>query len=168
MKHRMFLGALVCVCAIAAWAAAAGASASNGATVVQGIQTPVTSGPCYDPAAFGSYTMSGGLVGCWYTDTLVLTGVHPSGTVDLSGTEHFVGCLDLDGNGNCSADDPAGTFTTTFTFTGKYDAAGNELHGRCHHPIVSGSGGFATVGGVIDFTDDVSTGCARYTGSIRL
>jgi hypothetical protein len=30
----------------------------------------VVSGPCYDPAAFSSYTMSGSLIGCLYTDTL--------------------------------------------------------------------------------------------------
>jgi hypothetical protein len=166
MKRVRFLGALVTVC-VAASAAVAGASGSAG-SAVRGVQTPVYSGPCFDPAAFASYTMGGDLVGCWYIDTIALTGLQPSGTVELAGTEHFVGCLDRDANAACGAGDPTGTFATTFTFTGKYDASGNELHGRCHHPIVSGTGGFATVSGVIDFVDDVSTGCASYTGSVRL
>jgi hypothetical protein len=56
----------------------------------------------------------------------------------------------------------------TFTFTGKFDAVGNEIHGRCHHPIVSGTGGFTGVTGVINFTDDVTAGNASYTASISL
>jgi hypothetical protein len=167
MKRVRFGVVLVWACVVAAWTAVSGASGSNGASV-RGTQTPVTSGLCFSSAAFGSFTMTGDLVGCWYTDTLVLDGLHPSGTVQLSGTEHFVGCLDLGGDGSCGAGDPTGTFSTTFTFTGKYDTSGNEIHGRCNHPIVSGTGGFAGSGGVINFIDDVTTGDASYTGSIRL
>jgi hypothetical protein len=158
----------ICVSVLAALSAASGASGSTGASVVRGTQTPVTSGPCFSDAAFGSYTMTGGLIGCWYTDTLVLEGLQPSGTVQLSGTEHFAGCLDLGGDGTCSAGDPAGTFSTTFTFSAKYDELGNEIHGRCHHPIVSGTGGFANATGVIHFTDDVTTGDSYFTGPISV
>ena len=168
MKRVRFLVGLVCVLVLASWTAVSGASGSNGAAVVQGTQTPVTSGLCFNALVVGSYAMSGGLVGCWYTDTIVLTGLHTSGTVQLSGTEHFVGCLDLNGDGTCGAADPAGTFSTTFTFTGKYDASGNEIHGRCNHPIVSGTAAFAGATGVINFTDDVTTGDASYTGPISL
>jgi hypothetical protein len=167
MNRLSFAAVLVCLFVIAAWAAASGAFGGNGATVVRGTQTPVASGPCFDAAALGSYTMSGGLVGCWYTDTVVLNGLHPGGTVQVSGTEHFVGCLDLGGDGSCVGD-PAGTFSTTFTFTAKYDASGNEIHGRCHHPIVSGTGGFLGATGLINFSDDVTTGDASYTGPISL
>jgi hypothetical protein len=43
-----------------------------------------------------------------------------------------------------------------------------EIRGRCQHPIVSGTGGFATASGVITFKDDVTTGIAPYRGNIRL
>lgn len=166
MRNVRFIGALVTVCVVAATTAVSGASGNSGSSV-QGIQTPVGSGSCFDAAALDSYTMTGDLVGCWYTDTFLLIGVQPSGVVNLSGTEHFVGCLDMNGDKTCGAGDPSGTLATTFTFTGKFDASGNELHGRCHHPIVSGTGGFAAAAGVINFTDDVATGRSYYTGSIR-
>src|SRR5262249_16713666 len=110
MKYGRFLGALLCGCAITGWLAASGVSASNGATGVRGTETPVSSGPCYNPAQLASYTMTGGLVGCWYVDTAVLDALQPSGTLKVSGTEHFVGCLDRNNDGTCGADDPAGTF----------------------------------------------------------
>ncbi len=143
------------------------APASAAATVVTGAQTPVFSGPCFDAAAAFSTTMEGGLVGCWYIDTFVLTGEHPSGTITASGTEHFVGCLDVGGDGTCGAD-PTGTFDTTYTFTAKYDVSGAEIHGRCSHPIVSGTGGFEGVSGIVEFTDDVTTGVSYYTGVVKL
>jgi hypothetical protein len=167
MSRLRYPAVFVCMSVLAAWAAC-GAFGSEGATVVRGTQTPVSSGPCFSAAAVASYTMDGGLVGCWYTDTAALDGLQPSGTIQVSGTEHFVGCLDRDADGSCGIGDPSGSFSTTFTFTGKYDAVGNEIHGRCHHPIVSGTGDFAGVSGVIDFSDDVTTGCASYTGPIRL
>jgi hypothetical protein len=52
--------------------------------------------------------MTGSLVGCWYTDTLVINPAQPngtpSGTIQATGTEHFVGCLDVDGDGTCAGD----------------------------------------------------------------
>lgn len=164
----MLRRSIVAALAVLAACATVSTASAGGGTSVKGTQTPVASGVCYDPAALASYAMTGSLVGCWYVDTEVLDALHPSGTIKVSGTEHFAGCLDRDGDGTCGGDDAEGTFSTTFTFTGKYDASFNELHGRCHHPIISGTGGFATVSGVIDFVDDVTTGCARYTGSIRI
>ena len=35
----------------------------------------------------------------------------------------------------------------------KFDAQGNETHGRCWHPILRGSGGFAGATGVLQFKD---------------
>ena len=50
-----------------------------------------------------------------------------------------------------------GTFETTYTFTAKYvdDTFAEEIHGRCHHPIVDGTGDFAGATGVLQFKDDV-------------
>ena len=141
-------------------------SANAQATVVRGDQILVESGPCFDANAAISTEMSGGLVGCWWVDTFDFRGAHPSGTFQAVGTEHFIGCLDLAGDG-CGGDDPTGSFSTTYLFTGKFDASGAEIHGRCHHPIVWGTDGFANVTGVINFTDDVTTGNSSYTGAVR-
>jgi hypothetical protein len=115
--------------------------------------------------------MTGGLVGCWYTDTFNLkNGGNESASgkylLIYSGTEHFTGCLDTDRDGGCSGD-PTGTFYTTFTFTTQVDALTlAEIRGRCHHPIVSGTGDFAGATGVINFKDDVSNGTSPYMGHI--
>jgi hypothetical protein len=119
----------------------------------------------------GTFEMTGALVGCWWIDDI--TGEHytPSGAGQIRGTEHFTGCLDADGDGTCSSSDPTGTFRTTFTFTASFDlVTGREIRGRCHHPIVGGTGDFATISGVINFHDIVTSTdvSADYFGSIRL
>ena len=64
---------------------------------------------------------------------------------------------------------PAGTIDFSYTFTAKYDPTFTmELHGRCHHPVVGGTGDFAGVTGVLDFQDDPVTGCAYYRGHLDL
>jgi hypothetical protein len=47
---------------------------------------------------------------------------------------------------------------------------GSELHGRCQHPIVAGSGagGFEGATGRVDFKDEVTTGRYLYRGHITL
>src|SRR6266508_2527050 len=54
------------------------APANAAGTVVTGAQTPVFSGPCFDATDAFSTTMDGGLLGCWYGDTFVLTSEHPT------------------------------------------------------------------------------------------
>ena len=75
--------------------------------------------------------------------------------------EIFVGCL----NGTT-----CGTFETTYTFTGKYvDVTfAQEIHGRCEHSIVGGTGGFAGAKGVLTFKDDVVNLNFAYRGHISL
>lgn len=115
------------------------------------LQPPSDTGD-YDPLA-----LTGNLVGCWYTYVSDARS-HPSGTYQETGTELFVGCL----NGTT-----CGTFSTTYTFTAKFAPTGAELHGRCQHPIVGGTGGFAGMSGVILFKDDVDTGIFYYRGNIK-
>ena len=83
-----------------------------------------------------------------------------SGTYQEKGTEIFVGCV----NGTC------GTFETTYTFTAKYvdETFAEEIHGRCHHPIVGGTEGLAGSTGVILFKDDVVNLKFDYRGHISL
>ena len=146
---------------------AAPASASE--NQVSGIQSTATASVCGEPS-LGSYTMTGGLIGCWYTDTFNPKKSNASASgkyqVIYTGTEHFTGCLDSDRDGGCSGD-PTGTFYTTFTFTAQYDALTlEEIRGRCHHPIVSGTGDFAGATGVINFKDDISNGTSPYMGHV--
>jgi hypothetical protein len=156
---------------------ASAAMAHDWTVQVSGIQGPMdtTAGtpgdPCatVDPqtgqASIVSNTMTGSLVGCWYLDTFALTTPEP----DLrgTGTEHFVGCLDIEGKGHCTPADPAGTLTLTARFEFEFDA-GREVSGRCQHQIVSGTGGFLGATGRIDFTDNVTNGMSAYLGHIRL
>jgi hypothetical protein len=132
---------------------------AGGAVQVTGLQTPVESAP-------GTYTMTGGLIGMWYTTDFSLDGATPSGAVRASGTELFVGCHDADGDGTCGEDDPTGTIEFSFTYTGRFSATG-LLHGRCHHPITGGMGDFTGVTGVLSFHDDPATGCSDYRGNLR-
>ena len=102
------------------------------------------------PANLGDYPpidLSGSLDGCWYT-YVSASKFNPSGTYIEQGTELFVGCL----NGTT-----CGTFETTYTFTGKYtdDTFAEEIHGRCEHAVVDGTGDFAGAKGAIKFKDDV-------------
>lgn len=135
--------------------------ASQGAGVVSGTQTPV------DPVT-GTYTMSGDLIGDWYTTSFDVLGFTPSGAMRGAGTELFDGCYDADGSGACDGDDPTGTMTFSFTYTGRFDTTTGALrHGRCHHPVTGGTGGFAGVSGVLSFHDDPVTGCSSYKGNLR-
>lgn len=143
---------------------------SAGIAQVSGNQIPAGSGdPCIagDPSSLATFTMDGSLIGCWYTDEFAFRE-HPSGTVQATGHEHFVGCLDLGSHGACTGD-PSGRLDFSFQFTGKFDTVTfAEIRGRCHHPIVSASGGFDGAAGVLMFKDDVSTGIATYTGHVTL
>jgi len=150
---------------LVAVAGAAPAGAAN--TRVSGNQTPDLGATCPE-TSLGTYTMDGGLVGCWYTDDISVVREHPSGAVQLKGTEHFVGCLDLGGDASCTGD-PSGLIRFAFQFSGTFDLdTFAEIRGRCEHLVVSGTGDFTDAGGVITFKDDVTTGIATYSGNVRL
>lgn len=162
------------------------ASASNGATQVGGTGwvhavsdgvTPAFTDEC--PGAdgypeFDDFTIvlvTGNLQGCWYT--LIEEG-SASPSFDATpfvyrerGREVFVGSW-YDDDGNLLG---TGTFATTYTFTGKFEDASFavEIHGRCQHPLVAGSGTgvFDGATGRIDFKDNVETGELTYRGHLQ-
>ena len=114
-----------------------------------------------DPGDYPPIDLAGGsLDGCWYT-YVSASKFNRSGTYIEQGTEIFVGCM----NGTT-----CGTFETTYTFTAKYvdDTFAEEIHGRCQHPIVGGTGGFAGAKGVLLFKDDVVNLKFDYRGHISL
>ena len=154
MLRRSIVAGLALL-ALAGTATAAG----RGTTQVSGVQAPVASGPCFDAGAIASYAMTGDLTGCWYADDLDCR-VHPGGTVQCTGHEHFVG----------SVGGKSGTLDFGIEFSGKYDGPPTyaEIHGRCHHPILGGDGDFAGATGMLNFKDDVSTGLATYAGHVTL
>jgi hypothetical protein len=152
-----FMMAVGLVMALSAPAAAA-------TNQISGVGYLDTAGECTDaPAGYGDFTlvMTGSLVGCWYTDIVTpIDHGSPSGIYQERGQEIFVGSL----NGG-----PVGTFTTTYFFNSKWDT-GSEVHGRCQHPIIvgSGTGGFAGATGRVDFKDDVVNLNYPYRGHISL
>lgn len=161
-RFALLVGLVAAVAVMAVQAAAGG-----GAIVVRGDQLIAGAENCPNADA-GTYLMRGDLVGCWYTDTFNPVSENPGGGFRASGTEHFVGCIDTNGNGTCGAGEPYGRFDTTFTFTAKFASTGDEIHGRCQHPIVSGTGGFAGASGVLSFKDIPSEGRFPYHGNIQL
>ena len=122
---------------------------------VTGLLTPDTAGLCQAvPSSLGTYTVAGTLDGCWYITEWTVNGETSSGSFRASGTELFEGCL----GSRC------GAFTTTYTYTYKI-VDGALVHGRCHHPIDQGYGGFEGVSGVLQM-HDLPNGCSTYTGHL--
>jgi hypothetical protein len=132
--------------------AATPAQAANRQIAGSATVDPALGGQCAGPPAgfedfvdFAPLVLEGSLDGCWYTniDSFKTT---PSGVYLERGREVFVGSLD---------GGPVGTFTTTYRFEGKFAPDGTEIHGRCQHPLVAGSGtgGFAGVTGRVFFKD---------------
>jgi hypothetical protein len=116
-----------------------------------------------DFTTYPPLVMTGDLEGCWYTrvDAFRDNGA-PSGVYMESGQEVFVGTL----NG-----EEEGIFVTSYRFESKWTpdvSTGSEVHGRCQHPLVAGTGDFAGATGRVDFKDDVTTGLYYYRGHITL
>ena len=145
-------------------------SAAN--TQISGTSYYDTTGECGPPPpgysdfiTYPALVMTGDLEGCWYTlvEESMDNGA-PSGVYMESGQEVFVGSL----NGG-----PDGIFATSYRFESKWRpdvTTGAEVHGRCPHPIVAGTGtdGFEGATGRIDFKDEVTTGLYFYRGHITL
>ena len=121
--------------------------------------TQLAAGSCED----GGYAMTGALVGCWWIDTFETKSSPDKSHYRATGEEHFEGCLGA----------VCGSFTTRYQFTAKTDGpwpTSAELHGRCHHPVTGGTGGFAGASGQISFHDvvDVSPPFYPYWGNVHL
>jgi hypothetical protein len=146
--------------AVLASPASAGTTQVSGGGVFNDDCQPPVGSPPADLGDYPPIDLSGSLDGCWYTH-VSYSKLNPSGTYQEKGTEVFVGCL----NGST-----CGTFETTYTFTAKYvdDTFAEEIHGRCHHPIVRGTGDFAGAKGLILFKDDVVNLVFDYRGHISL
>ena len=159
--------ALLVVLTAAIAVVAVQAAAGAGATVVRGDQLIAGTSTSCPGAPEGTYRMAGDLVGCWFTDEFNVVQENPGGGFKASGTEHFQGCLDTNHNGSCGVGEPSGRFDTTFTFTAKFAPSGDEIHGRCHHPIIGGTGAFTGASGELSFKDIPSEGRFPYHGPLN-
>ena len=173
MNHRHTWLALAVLAAASALAATS-AFAATGTTQVDGKQTTITLGNPDDPTD-DVFWMEGngggapGLIGYWYTRSLVYGVFTPSGVLTATGTEEFVGCLDANGDRSCGTSEPRGTLWMKFQATIKVDPLTFvQIQGRCHHPITSGTGDFANATGMVRFKDDPAAGCSYYSGHISL
>jgi hypothetical protein len=115
-----------------------------------------------------SNTMTGSLIGCWYTDTFSQVQSGPDGQILAIGTEHFLGCLDADRDRTCTGRDRRGSLAFIYAFEGTFDKQGHEIRGGCQHPIMSGTGDFKGAKGRIDFNDNPSKGNSSYRGQITM
>jgi hypothetical protein len=160
-KKRASLFGATAVLVVAIALPAGAAAAGSGAVVVRGIQLAYgTCGPNSD-----GYQMTGDLEGCWWITEFDPQSPESRHNLRATGTEHFDGRI-----GSLE-----GTFDTFFQYTAKFDGpwvSSAEIHGRCHHPIVAGSGtgDFAGITGQLSFHDgvDVDPPYYPYWGSVRI
>lgn len=163
ISRKLIVNVLLALMLFISVSSAAAAPASTaGNTQFSGVGVFVSTAECSDLPSpyYPPLKMAGGLVGCWYTDTLEVTHDPVNGTYQERGTETFVGCL-ADGT-------TCGTFSTTYKFTAKLAADGSEVHGHCEHPLVSGTGDFAGITGQVDIRDDVQNALYPYHGHFQL
>ena len=159
---------VLAVSAVVATAALAGVAVAAGTTQIDGVMRVVDVGNP-DDVTDDVTQVHGDLIGFWWTTTFELGVATRSGVVTGRGTERFDGCLDSNGNDVCDGSDPSGSLYLTFTYAGKFDPVTFALlHGRCHHPIVRGTGGFEDTTGVVQMRDDPETGCTYYRGHLTL
>ena len=161
-SHKPIVHVLLALLFVAVLLMTAAPAMAAGNTQTSGAGMFVSTAECSadSPNVYPPIEMSGGLVGCWYTDKVEVLHFTDNGAYQERGTETFVGCLS-DGT-------TCGTFSTTYTFTAKYAADGSELHGHCEHKLVSGTGDFAGITGQVNFKDNVQTGDFTYTGHFKL
>lgn len=136
-------------------------AAPDGTTSISGVANWAEE--CGGQTSDWTLVLDGDLTGCLYT-TIETAEELPGGVYVESGTEVIVGCLNVNGDRAC------GSFTTTYTFYGEFADTGQQVFGKCHHPIVAGSGSGALAGitGRLGFSDNVDTGEAVYTGFVNL
>lgn len=126
-------------------------AATAGTTQVSGKQIWTS-----DPAVS---EMTGSLEGAW-TDTTQVPDIrfHPSGVVQVRGTEEFDGCMGL----------VCGELFFEYHAEIRLNSAFELVRGRCWHRVTGGSGGFEGASGVLTFKDDPANGCSEYKGHIKL
>jgi hypothetical protein len=168
MRRTAIVAGLVLACATVPAATTVAASAAHPTAKtyhVKGTQTPGTAeGSSYMHSRRGHT----GLVGPM-TSTGVLKFGNPYLYV-VTGTEHFKGCLDTNGDNKCQHREPAGELFFDYVFWHTTDPFTGVEEGRCVHPITHGTGGFKGAKGLVTMHDvQVASGFrTTYRGTITL
>jgi hypothetical protein len=154
LRRTAFLG-FVIACTLAATVAPAGATPGEPTTLhVQGTQTQVSE---------NHYKNYGGLLGDFWTLTFV-PWYESDSLVIGTGTERFVGCVDVNLDTECGATEPSGELRFHFVQWTKFDpSTGALVEGGCEHPITGGSGDFQGARGIVHMRDAVVNGDVRTT-----
>ena len=164
MLRRPFTVSLLALTLMLLSAVPATAAPGGANHQVRGVATFSTAAPC---PAEGGLLMAPqadgwGLDGCLMLMSIDDWHATPSGVYKEYGTERFVGDLVYSKRGQVMTR-MTGTFDTTYMITSKWAGepfASTQYHGRCQHPIVSGTGAFAGVAGRIDIRDTIVDGVA--------
>lgn len=164
MRSGLRTGLAILTAALAALVLVVAPVAAGGQTQLAGLGEYTTTVVCDDPYPsqdpYPPLLLSGSLEGCLYITNYEVRQSLPNGIYLETGNETFVGCLA--GTTTC------GTFTTEYHFESKWTADGAEIRGHCEHPIISGTGGFEGIKGMLFFTDDVVDLDFDYTGHLMM
>jgi hypothetical protein len=160
--RRTALAVVVITCTLAATVAPATATTGGPTTLhVEGTQTQVSE---------NLYKSYGGLLGDFWILTFV--PLYESDSLVIgTGTERFVGCVDVNLDTVCGATEPSGELRFHFVQWAKFDpSTGALIEGGCEHPITGGSDGFQGARGIIHMRDAVVNGDVRttYRGTVVL
>jgi hypothetical protein len=107
---------------------------------VEGTQTPVSA---------ELYESHGGLLGDFWI--LTFDPLYESDSLVIgTGTERFVGCVDVDLDGACSESEPSGELRFDFVEWMTLDpSTGALIQSNCTHPITGGTDGFHGARGIV-------------------
>ena len=160
--RRIALAVLVIACTLGATVAPATATTGEPTTLrVHGTQTQVSE---------NLYESHGGLLG----DFSILTFVplyESDSLVIGTGSERFVGCIDVNLDRDCAASEPSGELWFDYVQWTTFDpSTGALIEGNCVHPITGGSDSFQGARGLVTMHDVVVDGDVRttYEGTVVL
>ncbi len=159
----MVVVALVSATALLGIASPAGAGDSEREIKVSGVGYPGGPGDngCNEMGADYTIFMTGDIEGCVYGIILSEQYEEESGEYQSRDHETFIGTLD----------GLSGSWEMDEAFWAVFDTeTGDQLSGRCEHPIIegSGTGDFATADGELRFVDNVENHTAVYFGVVKL
>jgi hypothetical protein len=102
----------------------------------------------------GISKMRGSLIGRWTTTSFQVAPIPGSPYFHGTGTEEFRGCLNRGHDRSCKGD-PRGTLSLTFEYWALFGSEdpSSIIWGACWHPVVGGTGDFASANGVLMFVD---------------
>ena len=140
LRRTALVGFVVAGTLMATVAPAAATSDEPTTLHVEGTQTQVSA---------ELYESHGGLLGDFWI--LTFDPLYESDSLVIgTGTERFVGCVDVDLDGACGVDEPSGELRFDFVEWMTLDpSTGALIESNCTHPITGGSDGFHGARGVV-------------------